>query len=160
LPGIQFVITSANADINGEEANSIFRQASKVYPNLFFTESLGQTRYLSLLKLAKVVVGNSSSGLLEAPSLGTATVNIGARQTGRPRAKSVIDVECIDQEIRDAILTSLSIDFQITLTHIENPYGTPGASSRIKEILSRIDYPSLLPKAFYDSEIGATYAPK
>lgn len=155
VPELQFIVTSSNADSHGMEVNTLFQKAETVYPNLVFVKSLGQTIYLSLLKLGKVVVGNSSSGILEAPSLGIATVNIGARQNGRPRANSVIDVECIDNEIRDAILLSLSQEFQLTLTSVDNPYGAPGASKKIMEILKLTNYESLLPKKFYDSEFGA-----
>ena len=154
LPEVQFVITGANADYQGDEVNSKLRDAATMHSNLFFTFSLGQRGYFSMLSLAKVVVGNSSSGLLEAPTFGLATVNIGARQNGRPRANSIIDVSCSESSIKQGILTALSEEFQILSATAENPYGEPGASIKILKTLEKLNFNSLLPKRFFDNVIG------
>lgn len=91
-PSARVVITSPNLDHGGAAiASSLRKYAAERPDNVVFTESLGRLKYLSLMKYADAVVGNSSSGLLEAPLVGTPTVNIGSRQDGRARASSVID---------------------------------------------------------------------
>jgi UDP-N-acetylglucosamine 2-epimerase len=96
-------------------------------------------------------LGNSSSGLLEAPSFKVPTINVGKRQDGRPRAKSVIDVECEEIQIITAIQSVIAHADLTSLQSIENPYGNPGASEKITDILSAYDFESLLPKRFIDS---------
>jgi GDP/UDP-N,N'-diacetylbacillosamine 2-epimerase (hydrolysing) len=83
-----------------------------------------------------VVVGNSSSGLLEIPSLKKPTVNIGNRQAGRLQASSVIDAQPHSDEVTQAIRVALSENFRATLTNVVNPYGAPGASQKILNLLS------------------------
>jgi UDP-hydrolysing UDP-N-acetyl-D-glucosamine 2-epimerase len=151
---MQFIVTGSNADFQGKKINSIWQSAVSTHQNIFFIQSLGQKRYYSLLTHAKLIVGNSSSGLLEAPSFKIATVNIGYRQDGRPRAKSVIDVECCETSIKDGILKAISEEFQRTLDSVENPYGTPGASRKILSILEHSDFSTLLPKFFVDVKAG------
>lgn len=112
--------------------------------------SLGSKNYLSLLKHADLVVGNSSSGIIEAPSLGTATVNIGSRQMDRVRAASVIDVEPNRSAILKAIRKALSPAFQRTLTRLRNPYDHGNASEIIIREIARIKLSGLLFKRFYD----------
>jgi len=103
--------------------------------------SLGQLRYLSLLKHARVMVGNSSSGLIEAPSFRLPVVNIGDRQKGRIRASNVIDVaECSKGRIHDAIEKALSTKFYDSIKDIKNPYGDGTASEKILQILKRITF--------------------
>lgn len=148
LPDFQFIITGSNADFQGATINSIWKAATEKNKNLFFIESLGQQMYFSLLALAKIVVGNSSSGLLEAPEFNIATINIGSRQNGRPTAKSVINVECSTESITLGILESLTPEFQINLLESINPYGPPGASEKIIKILEKLDYDALVPKKF------------
>jgi len=100
--------------------------------------SLGQQRYLSALKHADAVVGNSSSGLIEAPSLHTPTVDVGDRQRGRLVAGSVVRCGNEVEEIRAAIERALSPAFRAALPGVRNPYGEPGASGRIKEVLKSV----------------------
>lgn len=150
FPNFQFIITGANADQYGDQFNRLLRELSAHDPELVFIESLGQQNYLSLLAGAKFVVGNSSSGLLEAPSFGVPTVNVGNRQDGRPRAKSVIDVDCNENAIVEGILRALSEEFKVVIQNTVNPYGQPGASERISDILEALDFGRLLPKKFVD----------
>ena len=94
-------------------------------------------------------MGNSSSVLLEVPSFKLPTVNIGERQNGRPRAKSVIDVELTEDSIYQGVLQATSRDFVCSIEHVVNPYGQPGASGKILGILEVLDYTELLPKKFF-----------
>lgn len=155
FPDIQFIITGSNADYKGENVNSLLQQASLMNSNFFFIPSLGHEKYLSLLSMAKFVLGNSSSGLLEAPSLKVATINVGSRQDGRPRADSVIDVECEESAIKAGIERSQSNEFQSLLATVNSPYGKPGASQKILKALQELDYEKLLPKRFFDGIHGA-----
>lgn len=155
FPDIQFIITGSNADYKGEKVNKLFQQASLMHSNFFFIPSLGQEKYLSLLAMAKFVLGNSSSGILEAPSLKVATVNVGSRQNGRPRAGSIIDVECEESAIKSGIELSQSDEFQSLLATVNNPYGQPGASQKILNALQELEYETLLPKRFFDGNHGA-----
>ncbi|MEO8261544.1 MAG: UDP-N-acetylglucosamine 2-epimerase, partial [Pseudolysinimonas sp.] len=99
---------------------------------------------------ADVVLGNSSSGIIEAPAAGTPTVNIGDRQKGRLRAPSVADVPNEEGAIRDAIDAALSPEAQALAARRESPYGTPGAAARIVEVLSAVDLAGLRTKPFHD----------
>ena len=113
--------------------------------------SLGQLRYWSLLKLVDAVIGNSSSGLLEAPSLQTPTVNIGDRQAGRIAADSVIHCEPNEVDIAVAIHQVLSDEFQSKCAATINPYGNGGATDKIVSVLKdAVLDPDLLKKSFYD----------
>lgn len=155
FPDIQFIITGSNADYKGERVNRLLQQACLTHSNFFFIPSLGQEKYLSLLSIAKFVLGNSSSGLLEAPSLKVATINIGSRQNGRPKADSIIDVECTESAIKSGILRAQSHEFQSLLATVNNPYGQPGASQKILNILQELEYGRLLPKKFFDGNHGS-----
>lgn len=112
--------------------------------------SLGQQRYLSLMREASVVIGNSSSGLIEAPALKRATVNIGDRQRGRLKASSVIDAAEKSTAIVTAVKKALSPEFTATLPGTESLYGSGQASRRIKETLKKVDV--RLTKSFFDIE--------
>jgi len=144
------VFTKANADADGRYINSRIKDWVKEHPNVYVFSSLGSLRYLSLLKAADVVVGNSSSGIVEAPMLGTPTVNIGNRQHGRIRSESVVDCSYSREEIKNALRRAFSEDF-LKLTKVaECPYGNGTASQKIIEILKRTHFDKLIPKRFYD----------
>jgi GDP/UDP-N,N'-diacetylbacillosamine 2-epimerase (hydrolysing) len=150
FPEIQFIITGANADYHGDQINLRLKEEAKQRTNVQFFNSVGQQNYLSLLSRAKFVLGNSSSGLLEAPSFGTTTINVGGRQDGRPRASSVVDVECEETHLVKVIQSVISASPGSTLQSVENAYGNPGASKKITEILDALDLNNLLPKRFFD----------
>jgi GDP/UDP-N,N'-diacetylbacillosamine 2-epimerase (hydrolysing) len=116
-------------------------------------KSLGQIRYLSCIKFVDGVVGNSSSGLTEVPSFAKGTVNIGGRQKGRLRAKSVIDCGADRASILTALQQLYSVDFQAALETVVNPYGEAGASRQIVEVLKNHTLESILKKKFYDLEL-------
>jgi len=106
--------------------------------------SLGQLRYLSCMRYVDGVIGNSSSGLTEAPSLGVGTINIGDRQKGRLSASSVINCQPSVDSIREALDTLFDPAFRSTLDQTINPYGNGGASKKIVDILSTHPIKNLL----------------
>ena len=113
--------------------------------------SLGQQLYLSTLAEVDAVVGNSSSGLIEAPAFSKGTVNIGRRQDGRLRAKSVVDCEARRSDIAEAIDKVLDPRFQIEITSQQNPYGTGGASVKTVSIIENWFRDKVsMSKKFYD----------
>ena len=100
-----------------------------------------------------MVVGNSSSGLAEVPTFKKATINIGDRQKGRIKARSVIDCLPIKKEILNAFNLALSKEFKCVLQAVENPYGDGGASSKIKSIIQNINLTGMVKKSFYDLQV-------
>lgn len=145
-------ITAANADPLGQQINALLMEFARKFENIHFIHSLGQLRYLSLAKISGAIVGNSSSGLIEIPSLGVPTVNIGDRQRNRLRANSVIDCANQSDAIANAIDTALSPEFMHTVDTRSNPYGEPGAANRISRILRDTPLENILFKHFYDLE--------
>lgn len=131
----QFIITGANADNGGQEINRILSEFADLHDNVYFTYSLGGKKYLSALQYAAFVLGNSSSGLAEAPAFHIPTINIGDRQKGRLRAGSVIDCPTKKEEIVAAVEHAVSAGFQATLKDMVNPYGDGNTSVKILKIL-------------------------
>lgn len=153
FPNIYWVFTAPNADTESRdiiEAIKNFLGANTMKGKLF--TSLGQLRYLSLLKNSVVMVGNSSSGIIEAPSFGLPVVNIGARQEGRIKAQNIIDVpEVNEKEISKAINRAISEDFRISFKGLKNPYGDGNASEKIVNILKTQSLSNKIKKKFYTS---------
>jgi len=150
---IYWVFTLPNADTEGRSITEKINNFVSEFPEkgrVFI--SLGQLRYLSLLKNAVLIVGNSSSGLVEAPSFELPVVNIGDRQRGRVRGKNVIDVpECKKEPIINSIYKALSPDFRNSLKGMKNPYGEGNASEKIVKILKTISLGEcLIKKRFYE----------
>lgn len=154
LKDTHLIFTMPNADTDGriimQQINDYVAQHH--HKARAFT-SLGQLKYLSALQYVDAVVGNSSSGLIEAPSFKIATVNIGDRQKGRIMAESVISCPPEHEAIRAAIQKALSPAFKTVLARVQNPYGQAGASTRIKEILKSADLSAELKKTFYNVPI-------
>ncbi len=146
------IFTMPNADNGGRELIDMVENFVATHIHARAYASLGQLRFLSAVKLVDGVVGNSSSGLAEVPSLATGTVNIGDRQRGRLRAQSVIDCAPQSQAIFDAIGKLYNVEFRQTLRSVVNPYGNGGASQKILQILRNQDLTDLLKKSFYDIE--------
>jgi GDP/UDP-N,N'-diacetylbacillosamine 2-epimerase (hydrolysing) len=150
FPDVNLIITYPNADVGGQaiadilEAYAMQRRGAKVF------RSLGQLNYLSCLQFVDGVVGNSSSGLLEVPSFCKGTINIGQRQSGRPKAASVIDCDAEEDAISDALARLYSDDFRAAVSRVTNPYGSGGASRQIAAILESVDLDTLLNKSFCD----------
>jgi UDP-hydrolysing UDP-N-acetyl-D-glucosamine 2-epimerase len=153
--GLKAVFTMANADAQGALINTRLRSVCVLNPERFkWVPHLGHRRYLSCLKYFAVMVGNSSSGLTEAPSFRLPVVNIGDRQRGRVRAANVIDVPCSRAAILRGINQALSPRFRASLTGMRNPYDRfhdGRASVRIKNVLKRGKLSDAsLRKSFYD----------
>jgi len=149
------VITMANADAEGARINARLSAFCAQSPEKYkWIPHLGHRRYLSCLKHLSVMVGNSSSGLTEAPSFRLPVVNIGDRQRGRVRAPNVIDVPCSRAAILEGIERALSTRFRASLHGMRNPYDRyrdGRASERIKDVLKEVCLSeNLLKKSFHD----------
>ena len=144
------IFTMPNADTGSRELARMVDNFVANHQNARAYASLGQLRYFSCMKHVDGVVGNSSSGLTEAPSLATGTVNIGDRQLGRLKAQSVIDCLPQRQAILDAINKLYTADFRHSLQTMVNPYGDGGASQKIVQVLRDENLDDILKKSFYD----------
>ncbi|MFY9080098.1 UDP-N-acetylglucosamine 2-epimerase [Aliarcobacter cryaerophilus] len=151
LEDTNIIFTKANSDTDGRVINQMIDEyvTKNFHKSVQFT-SLGQLRYLSALQYVDAVVGNSSSGLAEAPSFRIGTINIGDRQKGRIKASSVIDCEANKNSIVKAFAKLYSKEFQETLKTTINPYGDGCASKKIVEILKNVNLKNILKKSFYD----------
>jgi UDP-hydrolysing UDP-N-acetyl-D-glucosamine 2-epimerase len=151
FPHARIVLTRPNADAGARELAAQAEQWSARHSDRSrcFT-SLGQVRYLSVMRLASVVIGNSSSGIIEAPALKVPTVNIGPRQKGRLRATSIVDCDETTEATVAAITQVLSPQFQRTLPDTRSLYGDGDACVRIKDILAAAVLPKVLAKEFHD----------
>ena len=144
------IFTMPNADNGGRELIDMVENFVATHIHARAYTSLGQLRFLSAVKLVDGVVGNSSSGLMEAPSFGIGTVNIGDRQKGRIKAESVIDCLPEHSAIASALDQLYTVAFQQNLKTVRNPYGEGGASTRIIEVLANIALDNILKKHFFD----------
>lgn len=147
FPDAGLIFTGSNADPGGRGVDALLEGFARGRDNAVLVPSLGSQRYFSALRHVDALIGNSSSGLYEAPSFDLPAVNIGARQKGRPRARSVIDCDPDVSAVTDAIRAALVSDYADTV----NPYGDGHAAPRIVEVLRSINNPvSLLAKGFRD----------
>ncbi|WP_107785710.1 UDP-N-acetylglucosamine 2-epimerase [Campylobacter concisus] len=154
LKDTNFIFTKANSDIDGDVINKMIDEyVSKNSQKAVAFASLGQLRYLSAIKFVDIVLGNSSSGLLEVPSFKKATINIGDRQKGRAKASSVIDVRPVKEEILAAIKKVYSKEFEQVLKNTINPYNGGNSSKKMVKILKEIELEGILKKKFYDVKI-------
>jgi len=150
LTDTKIIITLPNADPGSRIIIERIREFGSQNGNVNIYESLGHTCYLSLLRYVDAVVGNSSSGLAEAPLFSIGTVNIGDRQKGRVAGESVIHVPPQKESIYQAVRRAQSAEFKAGLKSLENPYGTGGAAARIRDILKKVELEGLTRKCFYD----------
>ena len=151
LDDTNFIFTKANSDTDGDIINKMIDEyVNQNSQKAAAFTSLGQLRYLSAIKFIDIVLGNSSSGLLEVPSFKKATINIGDRQKGRARASSVIDVRPAKEEILSAIKRAYSKEFEQTLKDTINPYDGGYPSKKMVKILKEIKLDGILKKKFYD----------
>ncbi|MBV6493609.1 MAG: GDP/UDP-N,N'-diacetylbacillosamine 2-epimerase (hydrolyzing) [Turneriella sp.] len=151
LTETHIIFTKANSDTDGRIINQMIDDYvnHNSHKSTAFT-SLGQLRYLSALQFVDAVVGNSSSGLAEAPSFKIGTINVGDRQKGRIKATSIIDCEPNSESILQAFTKLYSTEFQYELSKVVNPYGDGQASKKIVEVLKSFQLKNLLKKKFYD----------
>jgi len=146
----QFIITYPNADTFGRQLIDRLKEFSASRENVILTASLGQLKYLSAVKNCEFVLGNSSSGIIEVPSLGRPTINIGDRQKGRISASSVIHCSEERDEITQALQLATSPEVQSKVRTTINPYKKGNASDQIFERLLTIDFKNIHRKPFYD----------
>lgn len=153
LKETHFIFTYPNADTEGRVIIRLIDEfVAKNKSRAIAFASLGQLRYLSALKNTDAVIGNSSSGLIEAPAFHIGTINIGDRQRGRIRAGSVIDCKPGKNAISKAIQQVYSPAFQKKLETVKNPYGEKNSSESIIKIIKNYPLKEILKKKFYDIE--------
>jgi len=154
FPDARILFTMPNSDADGKIMARLVDEyvAARSERTALFA-SLGQLRYLSALSLADVVIGNSSSGIIEAPALGTPTVNIGNRQSGRVKGPTVIDCDTDRASVVTAIRRALASDFRAETIGKASLYGTGNVAPRMKEILKNVQLNGILHKVFYDLEV-------
>lgn len=150
LRDTMLIFTMPNADTGGRELGKMVKDFTEAHPFAKSYTSLGQLRYLSCLAQVDGIVGNSSSGLLEAPAFKIGCVNIGSRQTGRLCATSVINCVARKESIKAAIREILSVDFVSKARVVRNPYGEGGAVEKILPILKSSNIEQLIKKSFND----------
>ena len=148
LRDTSLIFTFPNADAGSSELISLVKDFSKSRNHVFVCKSMGQQGYLSCLKHVDGVIGNSSSGILEAPTLCVPTVNIGNRQKGRICASSIINCEPTYLEIDKSIKLIFDAQFRTKLPSTISPYGDGGACHRIIEVLESIPLNQVLTKQF------------
>ncbi len=134
-PEYLYICTKANADAGGRRINQILDDYAMQRKNVAVFESLGLRRYLSAVKYAAMVIGNSSSGIMEVPSFGIPTINIGDRQKGRVQADSIINCPIDRREISKSILRAQSCEFYEIARQTKNPYGKGDTSETVLHIL-------------------------
>ena len=151
LKDTNIIFTKANSDVDGKIINQMIDQYTK--KNLdksISVASLGQLNYLSALQHIDVIIGNSSSGISEAPSFKIGTINIGDRQNGRIKAKSVVDCLSNKKDINRAIKKVYSDEFKNLLKNVKNPYGNGHSSKKIIKVLKTVKLDNILKKNFFN----------
>jgi UDP-hydrolysing UDP-N-acetyl-D-glucosamine 2-epimerase len=138
FPGT-LVVSHPGADPGANDVAEILEDFVAAHPRAIFRPSLGQDRYYALLAQADVLIGNSSSGIWEAPSFELPVVNVGSRQDGRIRARNVIDAPARRDAISTAVAQALQPAFRDGLRGLENPYGDGRASNRIVDVLRSVE---------------------
>lgn len=147
--GYFYLITKANADAGGQRVNELLEDFSEKVPNAKLVSSLGMVRYLSALKYSEFALGNSSSGIIEAPALGIPTVNIGERQRGRLMADTIVQCEPEKEQILEAMDEAAVMPHKVSIL-----YGDGETSAKIVRILKNFLFCNKinLKKRFYDLE--------
>jgi len=151
-PDYKCIFTGANADTDGNVINQMIKEYVKVYTyRCFAISSLGYLRYLSAMHLCEAVLGNSSSGILEAPALKVPTINIGDRQKGRIRTESIIDCGPLENSILKSLKKAFSKQFQQNMQEMKIPHEKKGTAYNIKDVIKTVDFKILLKKSFFDN---------
>lgn len=154
LEDTHLIFTKANADADGKIINEMIEEFTKKHPKSSRCyASLGQLKFLSTLQFVDGIIGNSSSGIIEAPSFKIATVNIGDRQKGRIQAQSIINTPTSQEKIKDAIKRIYSNEFQRLLKNNKNPYQSDNTALKMKEIIKETPLENILKKSFYDIKV-------
>ena len=152
FPDFQFIVTKSNADQGGARINELLDAAERIIGNLHVYTSLGVRRYLSLMKYAEFVLGNSSSGIIETPAFHVPTVNIGDRQKGRLQSESIINCGTSAEDIVTAIKQAMSAEHHQICQKVVSPYGDGHAAEQIaaKAVEIVIEGKIDLKKRFYN----------
>ena len=153
LDETHLIFTMPNADNGSRELTAMIERFVRWHPNARAYTSLGQLRYLSCMQFIDGVIGNSSSGIAEAPSMGVGTINIGDRQKGRLSASSIIHCSSEHSESREAFRQLYDPKFKASLSNIINPYGCGGASKKILDVIRSYTLFGLIKKSFYDLQV-------
>ena len=150
LQDTKIIFTKANSDTDGRVINSMIDDYVTNHDNTISFTSMGQLNYLSALQFVDAVVGNSSSGLLEAPSFKIATINVGDRQSGRIQAESVINCDPNSESIALSIKKIYTTSFQKKLLNTVNPYEQKNSSEKILQIIKNFNITNIIKKKFHD----------
>lgn len=155
-PEYLYLCTKANADAGGRSINQMWDEFAVCRENVAVYESLGTRRYLSAVKYSAMMIGNSSSGIVEGPIFGIPTINIGDRQKGRVQADSIINCQPDRVDISKSIELAQSADFREVAKKTNNPYGKGNTSSVILAILEEHFATTTLDlkKEFFDLDLG------
>ncbi len=160
---LSVLVTAPNMDAGGLAILEVIERAAAAYPSrITLVKNLGQRAYLSAMRHARLMIGNTSSGILESASFRIPVVNIGDRQGGRIRPGNVIDCACRRSDIRMALDRALSKDFEESIASLVNPYGDGKTAGRILAAIKTVDFgdkASLLKKRFYDMESAGAPRP-
>ena len=143
------IFTYPSSDIGNKKLIKIMENFKIKNNNVQIFKSLGDKNYLSIMKYCKLVIGNSSSGLAEAPSFNVPTINLGDRQKGRVTADSVINIDFESKKIKRKINYVYSKKFSDSLKKIINPYEKKDSSEKIIQVLKKIKLKNILNKKFY-----------
>ena len=157
LRDTHLIFTMPNADVGGQKLAAMLKEFVIDRPHARVFQSLGQVRYLSCMQFVDGVVGNSSSGLAEAPSMGVGTINIGDRQKGRLSTDSIIHCASNFEGIQKALEQLYDPAFKKLLSITVNPYGSGGASHKIAEVIKNYPLEDLLKKSFFDLPAVVTH---
>jgi len=150
FPDTTFIFTCSNADAQGRSLWQILNDFAEDRPNIIVRMSLGQALYFSCVKLSQGLIGNSSSGIIEAPLLDVKSVNIGPRQDGRTKAALTIDVQPDSKEIQDAISQLNQARGRKCSDNRSSPYANPEGLSLMISVLEQFDFKKTIYKRFYD----------
>ncbi len=151
FPEYNVIFTKTNADTEGRIINRFIDDYAERHPKRCLSvTSLGMRRYLSAMKFCAALIGNSSSGIVEAPTFKIPTVNIGDRQKGRIQASSTLNCSPDASAIRQTVDHALSSAFQESISGASNPYDKPGTCSTIVKLLEKINISAVTKKTFHD----------
>ena len=152
VPGVFWLITGSNADAGGAVCTAKMQAFAAAHPQRAgFINSLGLKRYLSAMQCAALVVGNSSSGVVETPTFGVPTVNIGSRQAGRIICQNVLCCAAAAPAIEAALRRALTPEFSAVAHAAQSPYNGGDTSGKICRVLVQFDFAK--PKTFYDGPV-------
>lgn len=158
LDDLQVIVTAANADPESQYVQKTLQSfAERHRGKVFYVSSMGAERYYGAVREAAFVIGNSSSGLIEVPAIGTPSINIGGRQAGRLRSDSVIDCTESETAILEAIKKARTTEFRLMCQKAPSVYGSGEASKQIKNKLKTIALDSILQKQFFELPEGYAY---